>query len=358
MGKKAIKTISLYDDVSSEQFLQELITLSKTLTFEINEHKKQSFNRITPYKYYFRGTTKYDYKLISTMLREYEKDFQHLSSWEDLHKLITRYIENLIQYYNDFCEKYKTDIEAIESIYPEDISLKLITQLETHDKNIFALMQHYSSQTPLIDLTSNFFIALFFAVNQSSANKYKDGALWLINREFYFAHYNSWYLPDPEMAIQLLKADISSETVHNYISVIRELQSFTSTTFKDEQEDFQKIKNDPDYIFKLMDNMKRLFETSLKKAHSVIEENLYDGGLNERLCRQQGLFILQSFLPVCITKEIYNPKLSCPTPFIKIRIPAKHKKYISDFLDRVMGINEKSLFLKRDTAEEPVHEQT
>lgn len=350
-----IKIINIKNSRSSKVFLSRLIEEVNTTTFSQNPHR-HTMN----YTYYYRGTSNYNYKLISYLLREFEPDFENINSWSDFHKNNLNIIRRIIDFYNRFSDETFPELRALELLYEKFPSSNLIHPPENNQKNILAYMQHYSQtlglKTPFLDLTRNFFIALFFAVNSISENE-EDGAVWLINREFYFAHFASWYDNFPGINM-FLASNLNSRTVTNYISIIKQLSEIRDVNYPDQSTDFTEIKNSPDKIKILMKNLLVFFNGAGKKAHSVIEENLYDGGFNERLCRQQGLFILQSFLPVCITKEIYNPKLSCPTPFIKIRIPAKHKKYISDFLDRVMGINEKSLFLKRDTAEELVHEQT
>lgn len=343
---------------TSHDFIKNLINKLTELQQEYNPYIRQRFDQNIPYTYYFRGTSNYDYELISGIHRDQIDEFNNINSWDGFKAFILSHISKINSFYEKFSNETSSEIKFLKYAYDEFQNSKIINQPEVNEKNRLSFMQHYSIdadvKTPFIDLTKNIFISLFFAAN---GNPNKDGALWLINKESFMVHYESWYHP-PEEVLSLLFTKMQITTRPDYINFINDLYHIDKshmisliTFFKNKYPDFEHLKYSEEYIPVLMKFLIELFKIKSKEAHSIIEEKLYDGGFNERLCRQQGLFILQSFLPICLTKEIFNSKICTrltppiSTPFTKIRIPKEYKKDILDFLDYSLGYNETSLYL-------------
>lgn len=345
---------------TAQDFIKNLINKLTELQQEYNPDIKQRFGQEISYTYYFRGTSNYDYELISGIHRDQVNKFNSINSWDDFKDFILLHISKINSFYEKFSKETSKEISFLEHTYNKFKNSKIIHPPKISEKNRLSFMQHYSIdadvKTPFIDLTKNVFIALFFAAN---GNPNKDGALWLINKEYFMIHYESWY-HSPETAIILHSTKMEIYTRPDYINFINDLYSLDKNimisiinNFKNEYPDFKHLKSSEEYIPVLMKFLIDLFKIKSKEAHSIIEENLYDGGFNERLCRQQGLFILQSFLPICITKEIFNSKMCKSlnfhnsTPFTKIRIPKEYKNDILNFLNYSLGYNESSLYLTK-----------
>ena len=92
--------------------------------------------------YLFRGEPKHHCKVSSTLYREYERIIQDADLEGEL---------------SDF------NIENIESEILKQVKEFIPRSEHTQDFSIFTQLQHYESQTNLIDFTTDFNIALFFA---------------------------------------------------------------------------------------------------------------------------------------------------------------------------------------------------
>ncbi len=92
--------------------------------------------------YLFRGEPKHHGKISSTLYRECERIVQEAGLESEL---------------SDF------DIEAIEREIANQVKVFIPRGEHASDLSIFTELQHYGSQTNLIDFTTDFHIALFFA---------------------------------------------------------------------------------------------------------------------------------------------------------------------------------------------------
>ncbi|MCI0508630.1 MULTISPECIES: FRG domain-containing protein [Chromohalobacter] len=83
---------------------------------------------------------------------------------------------------------------------------------EENDLEWLALMQHFGAPTRLLDFTSSFYVAAFFAIENSSG----DAAVWCFNPEF-FQSYHGQYLSGHETIrkIESYFRSLSGEVLSN-----------------------------------------------------------------------------------------------------------------------------------------------
>ena len=115
-------------------------------------------NRSAEGNYLFRGEPKHHCKISSTLYRECERAVREACLESEL---------------SDF------DIKAIEGKIPNQVKAFIPRGEQELDLSIFTQLQHYGSQTNLIDFTTDSDIALFFACDGQPG---KDGRVILQKR--------------------------------------------------------------------------------------------------------------------------------------------------------------------------------
>lgn len=148
---------------------------SKILCFRINDDKDLSYCLLNFAKgYLFRGQSNARWGLTTTLDRKRSKNIEEI-------KLFLQDCEKTLREYSVMCAKnieYKNEYSAIQTF-------RHLSFLTPQMKNIeiLARMQHYGAATRLLDVTSSFLIALFFAFEDSNV---QDCAVWLFNEKFFY----------------------------------------------------------------------------------------------------------------------------------------------------------------------------
>ena len=118
------------------------MTQQDTFPSEIFDIIQEIANLSIEGNFLFRGEAKHHSKISSTLYRECERIIQNAGLETEL---------------SDF------NIKNIESEIPNQVRAFMMTGDQVSDLSIFTQLQHYESQTNLIDFTTDFNIALFFA---------------------------------------------------------------------------------------------------------------------------------------------------------------------------------------------------
>jgi hypothetical protein len=296
----------------------------------------------------FRGQPRYSYNLISSLSRGFKEEYKDAQGEMEKCEVIIKLIQEEKNYYKQFLKKYEHDLKLLYETNNLKSKLQLIKPFDTdNEKNILGLMQHYGIPTRCLDLTYNLFTALFFSLPED-LNQKEDAALWVIDRDKLLTRY--------------INKDLSG-----YKSFNKKLNLITATKYQSVLSDVEKLyeeriaalsKNKKHYEENCMELQDETLNQLLgavrmdieekdllgRERHSTLEENLYCGGLNEHLCRQDGLFIIQGFKPIPINDEFSDGRdTSGADPFIKIIIPSNQFQSIRNFLETV-GITEKSIY--------------
>lgn len=197
-----------------------------------------------------------------------------LNNWEDIFKLNQRFIDRFIfrgqinelwnlstslerlvhRHHPNLYDKYILPIYEREMIKEFQWKYPLYSTSSIDHKNIIewlAIMQHYGSATRLLDFSYSIFVAIYMAVIDTSGN----GVLWAVN-----------------------KIPINFSVFEKYRKV-----KGKNRVGKDELKKFT-LEEANNII------LNHSFEKNLKKELYIIEPQI----CNERLSRQQGLFLMPS----------------------------------------------------------------
>jgi len=227
-----------------------------------------------------------------------EKEIKHiyfeteLNNWSDIFKLNQRFLTKFI-YRGQANEKWdlSTSLERQTNIlFPNLIDKSAIPLQEKemikefqwkyplystngpdHKNHIewLTIMQHYGSATRLLDFSKSIFVAIFMAVTNGEENS----ALWAIN-----------------------KIPINHQIFDKYC-VLKNVKSVGADTLNK-------------YSIELANDIiiKQSFKNNIKKQLFIINPQM----CNERLSRQQGLFIMPSDIKCtfneCISTYLYSPE--------------------------------------------------
>ncbi len=308
---------------------------------------------------FFRGQTKYEYKLLSTLSRRYHDGYEKAQNEVEKTKIVLEQLDEEIKIYEKFNESFFEDIKTMKETYKLKDKLKLIKPFEfDQEKNIISVIQHYKSEMPhemptrCLDFTYSLLVALFFSLPKELKQN-NDSALWIVNKHKLLERYinkdtSRYQYIDKNIRDKGIKLDTSKD-YENTISSVKDLY----------EKRLNKLIKKPDYyeencleiqnekINKLLGEIRMDIEDKdilNRERYSTLEENLYCGGLNERICRQNGLFIIQRFRPTDMVEEFKDDRdTSGVEPFIKIRIPSREFENIKKSLDNI-GINERSIY--------------
>lgn len=141
--------------------LDELKSLLSAHSYIFDEETPDIYKSIpstsesyTIYARYYRGHSREDYRLQSTLERYLKKFDKKIDIEKEYEKLQGKYLEH--------CKR----ILLHQSI---DGYISLPSNLE--DNDIWAFGQHYQLKTPLLDWTKSFFVALYFAFESYEENQ-------------------------------------------------------------------------------------------------------------------------------------------------------------------------------------------
>ena len=110
----------------------------------------------TIYARYYRGHSREDYRLQSTLERYLEKFGKQIDIKKDYERLQEKYLEH--------CKRI---------LLNQSIDGYILLPSNLKDDDIWAFAQHYQLKTPLLDWTKSFFVALYFAFESQEENQYR-----------------------------------------------------------------------------------------------------------------------------------------------------------------------------------------
>lgn len=110
----------------------------------------------TIYARYYRGHSREDYRLQSTLERYLEKFGKQIDIEKDYERLQEKYLEH--------CKRI---------LLNQSIDGYILLPSNLKDDDIWAFAQHYQLKTPLLDWTKSFFVALYFAFESQEENQYR-----------------------------------------------------------------------------------------------------------------------------------------------------------------------------------------
>lgn len=256
-------------------------------------------------KFVFRGQSNSEWELISS-----------------LERLVKLYHPHAISFYNILDCYGQKILEEFKWKYP--VYGKSYIPQENDSLEWLSIMQHYGSPTRMVDFTYSPYIALFFAIYNSSAERC---AIWCLNRFVYEFSLHEEYIK------------ITKENVINPL-------------------DFNR------YIYnQVNDRLNGYIVNDSSPGIFLIRPRQ----INDRLCRQQGLFAIPGDMNLCFKTNVFS-KIKNNTPqevsfkdiidysnskegiykqadiaLIKINIPTKLRYEITQFL-RKMNISAETLF--------------
>lgn len=122
-------------------------------SYKFDEETPDEFKQIplasdssTNYASYYRGHSKVEYRLESTLERHLKIFGKQFNIEKDYQKLQEKYLEH--------CKRI---------LLNQSIDGYILLPSNLKDDNIWAFSQHYQLKTPLLDWTKSFFVALYFA---------------------------------------------------------------------------------------------------------------------------------------------------------------------------------------------------
>ena len=314
--------------------------------------------------FYYRGQRDSDWHLASSLKRGLIEEFKEADDKTKVQITIDE-INREREIYNEFRKNFKDDIELMNIVQNEikkkDLQLKFINISNNFDLNtdipILALMQHYGEQTRALDFTENVLIALYFSVTDAE----KDSALWMLDTRMMYNIFENQYKSEyKELPID---KKINFNNRNKYFEYLEDNLKFYQrqlSRYNDPQRLDTYCIKDKEKYFKLDESIYEINAIG-KEVHSVFVEDLHSNTFNERLHRQYGVFILQSYKPMDI-KEEYDEMIEkiknghykakglvfddnkIHSPFTKIIIKKECHQEIRDYLDLV-GITKESLGL-------------
>lgn len=155
-------------------------------SYKFDEETPDEFKQIplasdssTNYASYYRGHSKVEYRLESTLER-------HL-------KIFGKQF-NIEKDYQNLQEKYLKHCKRI--LLNQSIDGYILLPSNLKDDDIWAFAQHYQLKTPLLDWTKSFFVALYFAFESQEENQYR--VIYELNE---FFNFDEKLIIEPEIKI-------------------------------------------------------------------------------------------------------------------------------------------------------------
>ena len=143
--------------------LDELKSLLSAHSYIFDEETPDIYKSIpstsesyTIYARYYRGHSREDYRLQSTLERYLEKFGKQIDIEKDYERLQEKYLEH--------CKRI---------LLNQSIDGYILLPSNLKDDDIWAFAQHYQLKTPLLDWTKSFFVALYFAFESQEENQYR-----------------------------------------------------------------------------------------------------------------------------------------------------------------------------------------
>ena len=143
--------------------LDELKSLLSAHSYIFDEETPDIYKSIpstsesyTIYARYYRGHSREDYRLQSTLERYLEKFGKQIDIEKDYERLQEKYLEH--------CKRI---------LLNQSIDGYILLPSNLKDDDIWAFAQHYQLKTPLLDWTKSFFVALYFAFESQEKNQYR-----------------------------------------------------------------------------------------------------------------------------------------------------------------------------------------
>ena len=132
-------------------------------SYKFDEETPDEFKQIplasdssTNYASYYRGHSKVEYRLESTLERHLKIFGKQFNIEKDYQKLQEKYLKH--------CKRI---------LLNQSIDGYILLPSNLKDDDIWAFAQHYQLKTPLLDWTKSFFVALYFAFESQEENQYR-----------------------------------------------------------------------------------------------------------------------------------------------------------------------------------------
>lgn len=246
--------------------------------------------------FFFRGQSNHNWTLKPKLYR----------LWDDLLNQHGGSCKEKIVLRDALSKEYDTILYFQERAFKHLEIACSITRKLTNDTfgEWLALMQHYNSPTRLLDWTTSFYVALYFAVQDDNT----DGAVWFFGKH------------DLEKSVQEKYATISPDQANE---LLKDHDSFVS------------------------------FGTTANSAIYTLENNIK----TDRIVSQRGVFTFSTQLfndhAVAISSILFSNNKQ---PLIKLIIPSQIKKSIRKRLCKINITNE-TLFVSIDSIGKTINEK-
>lgn len=366
------------------------IDIEKEVITELDKYEFDSFHSLKNFskdEYFQEKITKSISKLMGKVapqkgeILEYPNTFQKkaffqiciIDTEEDLLRQISnlnskyaKYIfrgvsESKYMMYNSFQRYWNTNRLFEKGIQYYDVIMKIVKEARNDktfkkyfntigekisDISILSFLQHYGNNTPLIDWSYNFDVALFFAINsQSNYIKSKEAI------ENYFSVY---FIEENNLRAFNYKLDVAEIIENQFHDFLRQdgwdNEKFESIDKKHHIKSYIK-KRGYNIVLNEFGNLQNLFTLPSvcffgdKGVLDVTSQNLIN---NFNIINQEGVFLwsFHSYVPIeFLIKKIHRPHVNSlyPTNIKSLEINKKlipvAKKYLED-----KGIHEEYIF--------------
>ena len=176
--------------VSEINTLDEFKRFVFNYSYKFDEETPDEFKQIpsasdssTNYASYYRGHSKVEYRLESTLERHLKIFGKQFNIEKDYQKLQEKYLAH--------CKRI---------LLNQSIDGYILLPSNLKDDDIWAFAQHYQLKTPLLDWTKSFFVALYFAFESQEENK-KENEYRVIYELNEFFNFDKKLIIESEMKI-------------------------------------------------------------------------------------------------------------------------------------------------------------